>query len=275
MLPHARGRRATRPTACPAPDLLIGSNFKWRSYIGCKDGCRPKPTFSGGIAVGTNERATQERETFAAWNPLLIVSPEAPMRAQHTNERGTSVARSDCWMILIVITRSMLVGSGWHHCRFLTMIVSVAWGLFTLFEPALSGDHSRVLKHIVFSSNAPRVIDNVQKWLRALLLSSVTGQPDSWAPPLHQGVGPTRYHVLTGVYEEGVVGGRPCGGRDDEGPRMRRSCNRSACRRARRLRKLSLPPRVAVTASQARQDSQGLDTICVKMLQLSNPKEPP
>ena len=82
-------------------------------------------------------------------------------------------------MILIVITRSVLVGSGWLHCRFLTKVVSVAWGLFTLFEPALSGDHSRVLKHIVFSSNAPRVIDNVQKWLRALLLSSVTGQPDS------------------------------------------------------------------------------------------------
>jgi len=54
------------------------------------------------------------------------------------------------------------------------------------------------------------------------------------------------------------VGGRPCGGRHDEGPRMRRSCNRSACRRARRLRKLSLPPRVAVTASQARTGFAGL-----------------
>ena len=43
-------------------------------------------TLCGGIAVGTNERATQERETFAARNPLLIVSPEGPMRAQHTNK---------------------------------------------------------------------------------------------------------------------------------------------------------------------------------------------
>jgi len=48
------------------------------------------------------------------------------------------------------------------------------------------------------------------------------------------------------------VKGRPCGGRYDEEPRMRRFCNRSACRRARRLRKLSLPPQVAVTAFQAR-----------------------
>jgi len=54
------------------------------------------------------------------------------------------------------------------------------------------------------------------------------------------------------------VGGRPCGGRHDEGPRMRRSCNRSACRRARRLRKLSLPPRVAVTASKALTGFAGL-----------------
>jgi len=31
----------------------------------------------------------------------------------------------------------------------------------------------------VFSSNAPRVMDNEQKWLRALLLSSATGQHSS------------------------------------------------------------------------------------------------
>jgi len=54
------------------------------------------------------------------------------------------------------------------------------------------------------------------------------------------------------------VRGRPCGGRHDEGPRTRRSGNMSACRRPRRLRKLSLPPQVAVTASQARTGFAGL-----------------
>jgi len=48
-------------------------------------------------------------------------------------------------MDFIVITRSMLVGSGWNDRNFLFKIVSVAWGLFTLFEPALSGAYSRVL----------------------------------------------------------------------------------------------------------------------------------